>query len=150
MSKIKNILCPIDFSETSNEALEYAVQLAKANGASIHLLSVMEPLVLVDSIPADYNEMVEKMREAREHLLDKAVEELQASAPHLKITSELLTQFDAADAILEAGKKNAADLIVMGSHGRRGLSRVLMGSVAESVMREANCPVLILKLKKDK
>lgn len=150
MPKIKNILCPIDFSETSSEVLEYAVQLAKANNASIHLLTVMEPLVLVDSIPSDYNELVEKMREAREQLLDKAVEELQASAPHLKITSQLLTQFDATDAILVVGKETSADLIVMGSHGRRGLSRVLLGSVAESVLREAHCPVLILKLKKEK
>lgn len=147
MPSIRNILCPIDFSETSSEALEYTIQLAKANSASVHLLTVMEPLVFNETIPDNYAKIADEMREAREHLLDKTAEELQVVAPHVKITTQLITQFDAADAILEVATENAIDLIVMGSHGRRGLSRVLMGSVAESVMREANCPVLILKHK---
>lgn len=147
MPSIRNILCPIDFSETSSEALEYTVQLAKANSASIHILTVMEPLVFNETIPDNYAKIADEMREAREHLLDKTAEDLQVVAPHVKITTQLITQFDAADAILEVANENAIDLIIMGSHGRRGLSRVLMGSVAESVMREANCPVLILKYK---
>lgn len=145
--KIKNVLCPIDFSEPANEALDYAVQLAKANGASVHLLSVVEPLVFNDIIPPNYAEMVEGIRKDKENQLSVIAQDLQLNAPQLKITTELITQFDAADAILESAKNISADLIVMGSHGRRGLNRVLMGSVTESVMRECNCPVLVLKIK---
>lgn len=147
MVKINNILLPIDFSTSSDEAVEYALQLARINNANIHLLTVIEPLVIRDIVPADYANIIKSYEESVQTKMDALVATLLQESPKIKVFPELLKQFEPTDAILSKVKKENIDLVVMGSHGRRGLDRVLLGSVTEAVMREADCPVLVLRIK---
>ena len=77
--------------------------------------------------------------------LSKKIEALKASCPDYIFSKDYAVSNDPAEAILDKQSKGAYELVVMGSHGRKGFGRILMGSVSESVLREANCPVLIIK-----
>jgi nucleotide-binding universal stress UspA family protein len=144
---ISRILVPTDFSAASEAALEYAVTLADRFGASLHLLHVVEdPFVggafgselYITSVPA-----------MRAHLVDEAAQRLcrilgQEDRERLKATSEVRVGAPAA-AIREAAHVQHCDLVVMGTHGRSGMAHLLLGSVAEKVVRHAPCPVLTVR-----
>jgi nucleotide-binding universal stress UspA family protein len=148
MSRYQNILCPIDFSEGSLAALEEAQCLAEAFDAKIALLHVWQlPAVAVydkfiwpqELLPRVDTQLEAAARQRMQHLLDTIPE-----ARRRRITDHILCG-DAASTILDQATTLAADLIVMGTHGRRGPSRFLMGSVAERVVRHAHCPVLTVR-----
>ena len=141
-------MCPIDFSEGSLAALEEALCLAQAFDAKIALLYVWQlPTVAVtdgfiwpqEIWPRLGTQLEAAARERMQHLLDTIPE-----ARRRRITDHVLCG-DAASTILEQATALATDLIVMGTHGRRGPSRFLMGSVAERVVRHAPCPVLTVR-----
>jgi universal stress protein A len=139
MFAFQTILVSTDFSERSGAALQIARALAGSHGARLVVLHVAPGDVVPDGgmlIPIDlaaYHKELEKIRARLE-------------GPDLKEPVEiLLHQGDAAGEILGAAESCGADLIVMASHGRTGLDRLLMGSVAEAVMRRALCPVLTVK-----
>ena len=158
MNKIKKILCPIDFSEYSNEAMTYALQLAEANKSNIHLLHVipqmnyydwnvtgMYALISEDTFKKEKEETIKKM--------DALITDVKTKLPTVEITFSIdepntITN-EISDHILAVAKEKEVNLIVMGSHGRRGLNRLLMGSIAESVMRHAHCGVMIFKMQID-
>ncbi len=140
MIDVKRILAPTDFSEYSAGALDYACSLADLFDAELHLLHVLE--LHASSTPVfagglALNPLVRESREAAEKALlqvasgRKAVRATVIGPPFLEI--------------LRYANDNAIDLIVMGTHGRSGLAHVLVGSVAERVVRKASCPVLTVR-----
>ena len=134
---IKKILCPIDFSDFNKPANEYASMLAKSTGASIVYLHVSLPDVPYGSYA--YIDPVQEEKRDRKQLetIKPTVEGVEASY--------VVESGPPKDRIVEYAIENDIDLIVMGTHGRTGLGRLVMGSVAEAVVRKAECPVLALK-----
>lgn len=145
--EIRSILLPTDFSEYSNYALRYATSLARTFGASIICVHVIEPMVpavgysgMTDSLPsADISDQLEES--AGRELPQLAGREECAGLQ----VEEVITHGDAASEIVRVAKERNVDLIVVSSHGRTGLGRILFGSTAEAVVRHASCPVLVVK-----
>jgi nucleotide-binding universal stress UspA family protein len=145
MLAIRRILCPIDFSDESKHALDHAVVIAGWYGASLTALHVSMPVFLVLQPPVLFAELptgapTEADREHLESRLRRWVE----PAGALGITTEVLfdERHNPATSILMCAASLPADLIVMGTHGRGGFERLLLGSVTEKVLRKATCPVL--------
>jgi nucleotide-binding universal stress UspA family protein len=135
----KKILFATDFSPASEAALKYATSLARDSGATL-LIAHVEELPLPYAGGEMYFAQPEYPNPEIRRMLEAIV------PPDKSVRYEhRLTQGTAAEEIVRLADENGAELIVMGTHGRTGLSRVLMGSVAELVMRHANCPVLTLK-----
>jgi nucleotide-binding universal stress UspA family protein len=139
MLAIHAILHPTDFSQPAAEAFRLACSLARDHGARLVAVHVVIPPVVTSvegvMVPApevDRNELLRQLRL------------LQDEAPGVTMEFRLLEGAPAAE-ILAAAKEAACDLIVIGTHGRTGLGRLLMGSVAEQVVRKALCPVLTVK-----
>lgn len=133
---IQRILCPIDFSEPSLAALRHALAIARWHGADVSVLYVEDPLL----------QTAREETRFRPHVGQAPNEELRAFAEGagapLRPLDLQLAYGQPAPVILEHANTIAADLIVMGTQGRSGLSRALLGSVAERVSREAPCPVM--------
>ena len=140
----KTILVPTDFSEPAQKALDYAVELAEKLGAKVQVIHAFElPLVgFPDGTVTITAEMATRITVAAQKALDEVVEKYKGRSVEL-VTS--LVQGDPREIVLETAKKLGADLIVMGTHGRRGIARALIGSVAESVVRTSSIPVLTLR-----
>jgi len=128
---VRHILVPVDFSDHSNRALDCAKSLAEKYGAALHLLSVV--------LPANYPEGLRK--DAESHL-----RRLLTHAEQKRLHAESAVAFgDPYREILDYAKRASIDLIVMGTHGRGGMAHVLIGSVAEKVVRTAPCPVMTVR-----
>ena len=140
----KNILVPTDLSEGAEAALDYACELAAKLDATIHLINVIGiPVLGVPELGvALTSTMIDSLIADNQKALDSLAASKRARA---RIGQTLLRTGDARDLINQAAKELGADLIVMGTHGRRGVTRVLMGSVAETVVRSAPCPVLTVR-----
>jgi nucleotide-binding universal stress UspA family protein len=138
---------PTDFSECANYALSYASQLARGAGASIICVHVIEPVVPT----VGYTGMAEPLpiADISEQLEDSAERELPKIAGCEECSGlrveEVITHGDAASEIVRVARDRGVDLIVISSHGRTGLGRILFGSTAEAVVRHAPCPVLVVK-----
>lgn len=141
MLTIKKILAPIDFTETSAHALDYAVDLAVAVGAAVSVVHVYQPLVysFPDAVLVAPPETAAKISDKAQQMLDEAVKSRQKRCPAI---SSILLNGAAWEEIVRWAKEQNADLIVMGTHGRRGLPRAILGSVAERVIRTSSVPVL--------
>lgn len=143
MIRVKKILVPTDFSPHSGEAMKYACTLAEQFNAELHLLHVVELLPVAYYEGAVFTaESEEKMREAAEKLLHKQPEPPWKDS--LKVVYEV-RQGTPFHEVVGYAKDNNIDLIVMGTHGRTGLGHVLLGSVAERVVRKAPCAVLTVR-----
>jgi universal stress protein A len=147
MTRITRILVPTDFSATADTALEYAFVLAERFGASIQLLHVLDDPFVADGMAAEaYISEAPALRsamlhEAQEKLRNRATgSERRVSA----IDTEVLFGHGART-IAEYAADTAVDLIVMGTHGRTGFAHLLLGSVAERLVRTAPCPVLTVR-----
>ena len=146
-TRIKKILCPTDFSENSEYALKYALALTTLTQADLQLFHVVEPITYPQSTEffepvLDEVELMMKMEAAFQQQLEDQVTTLKAQYP--KIKGKLVTGNTFLE-IIQAARDDDVDIIVMGTHGRTGLAHVLIGSVAERVVREAPCPVLTVK-----
>jgi len=147
LPRLRKILLPTDFSGCANYALPYAAAIARATHATIVCLHVVEPVVpavgytgLADPMPiADISEQLEDSAERELPRLTDC-EELNG----LEV-EEVIVHGDAAAEIVRVAGERDADLIVISSHGRTGLGRMLFGSTAEAVVRHAGCPVLVVK-----
>lgn len=139
-----NILVPTDFSTQAEAALDYACTLAGKLGATVHLLSVISiPALGVPELGAALTaSAIDDMVRDNKLALDKLADTKRATTLVGQVT---LRTGDARDLIPAVAEELGVDLIVMGTHGRRGLSRVLLGSVAEYVVRVANVPVLTVR-----
>ena len=133
----ENILCPVDFDENSIVAAQTARDMLQGRDGRLYLLHAMN-----FKFPLTDEEATLPLSEAREKLEEIARKHLGGS----KIRYEILVEKsdDTAKSILEAARRIHAGCIVMATHGRKGFDRFLLGSVAESVEREAPCPVLIV------
>jgi nucleotide-binding universal stress UspA family protein len=140
MLKIKTILHATDFSERSNNALHVACSLARDYGATLVVLHVAPPPIIayggvMTAPPPPQTDRRALMAQLR-----------QLQSPDSKVRLEhRLEEGDAANEILRVAQESHSDVIVLGTHGRTGLGRLLMGSVAEVVVRKALCPVLTVK-----
>jgi nucleotide-binding universal stress UspA family protein len=144
MSTIKHILVPTDFSEPSNRAIATALDLARAFDAQVTLLHVwsLPAIAYAEGLAWPVDDLEQAAREA---LADA---QAKTSKTYPKTDSALL-EGNEWKQILETVKKRGCDLIVMGTHGRRGLPRLLLGSVAEKVIRLADVPVLTVAVPKE-
>jgi nucleotide-binding universal stress UspA family protein len=142
-----SVLVPIDFSPHSEQALDYAIALATKLGAKVHLVSAIGiPTMGVAEIGvAVTSTMIDQITRDSQQALDKLADARRGSA---NIGEVILRTGDARDVILHAAEELKADLIVMGTHGRRGISRALLGSVAETVVRSSPVPVLTVRAAK--
>lgn len=140
---IQRILIPVDFSETSAAATEYGCELAARLGARVTLLNAFSAGIVAtpDAVFAPTEEEVRVMtRAAKEHLQSIAAK---LERDGLEIECAVVEGMS-GDAICQFAERTQPDLIVMGTHGRRGLSHALLGSVAEHLLRHAPCPVLTI------
>jgi len=140
----KHILVPTDLSESAEQALAYACELARTLGAQVHLLNVIGiPAMGVPEIGlAMTTSMIDQMIADNQ----TAIEQLAKTRCSAPCGSARVRTGDARDVINQTAKEIGADLIVIGTHGRTGLSRALLGSTAETVVRTAPCPVLTVRL----
>ena len=144
----KRIVIPVDGSETANKALVVALQMARETGGSVRIIHVIEGTnysshaMQTESFVGD---TMNSIRNAAQKILDEA---LALAQPYGVATdTKLFDTFDGrlADAVGNAATDWQADLIVVGTHGRRGIGRILMGSGAEQIMRQAPIPVLVIR-----
>jgi nucleotide-binding universal stress UspA family protein len=136
MITIKRILCPIDFSEFSDHALKYAMQMAAWYDASVHVLHVIPPM------PPSSVSTSEASRQLTANNLARAVDCW--ARPDVVIQQEVMESAEPARCIMEHAEALDADLIITGSHGRTGVSRALLGSVVEALLHSSRTPVLII------
>ena len=136
---VQNILCPIDYSEYSNAILEYASKLAKETDAELHIIHVFD-----DTTPYENGMGIPTLSAADIQEQKQALEKVVPKDKGVRYVHQLVRGWP-SDGILHYCENNPIDLIVMGTHGRKGVSRMLMGSVAEAVMRRADCPVLTIR-----
>ena len=147
MIKLDKILVPTDFSEFSRLALQYGCAIAARFGAELHLLHVVpDPAMLVPEAAAF---SVETMQAQSESLVKDANATLQKLPPDGWDDGKPVVREVRVGAafmeIIDYARENEIDLIVIGTHGRSGLMHILMGSVAERIVRKAPCPVLTVK-----
>ncbi len=135
--ELKKILVPVDFSACSQKALQYAIPFARQFGAELVLLHVVEPYPVVPQMDSydfetihDNRDELEALRKAIPEAIH-SVAELRKGMPHLEITT--------------AARELGVDLIIISTHGRKGLSRKVFGSTTERVVRFAPCPLLIVR-----
>ena len=144
--KIERILCPIDFSEFSVAAYEYASSLAQRYGAKLFVQHVVE---MWRHPSAYFSVRVDLYAEFLQLFLTRAEEELQtfvrSHAQNGVRPETVIREGLATDSILSLADEQKISLIVMGTHGRRGFDRLMLGSVTERVLREAHCPVLAVR-----
>ncbi|MGE0113937.1 MAG: universal stress protein [Steroidobacteraceae bacterium] len=143
----QKILVPVDGSEASARGLAEAMKLAREQGATIRLIHVVNELMVVASYEGTIysGELINALRESGKKLLDQAQQRVTAAG--IKVEAELLEAHggQAGQVIVKDAEQCHADIIVLGTHGRRGLSRLVMGSDAEQVVRQARVPVLLVR-----
>jgi len=140
---MQRILIPIDFSDTSMAAAEYGCELAARLGASVTLLNVFSAGIV--AMPDAVYSPTEAELDAMSHAARAHLQSLAAKLERERLSIECVAlEGLASDAICAFAAREHADLIVMGTHGRSGLSHLLLGSVAEHVLRHASCPVLTI------
>lgn len=140
----KNILVPTDLSPHAEAAFDYACELAAKLDATVHLINVIGiPALGVPELGvAVTSTMIDSIIAENQQALDALTARHRGE---VRLGQVLMKTGDARDMIDEAAREVDADLVIMGTHGRRGLSRALLGSVAESVVRTAPCPVLTVR-----
>ncbi|MBM4124646.1 MAG: universal stress protein [Nitrospira sp.] len=139
---IRRILAPVDFSDCSLESLEYAAHMAAQFGAAITIFHVMEPV----SYSLDFTLTHAGETRANRERLESRLTELAAPLKRNGLNADVALRGGVpADSILDQEREQAYDVLVMGTHGRRGVSHLVSGSVAEAVLRRAAGPVLTVK-----
>jgi len=143
---IQRILVPTDFSEASEEALKYAKEFARAFSAELHLMHVLEDLaahawtteVYVAALPGVHDEMERQAKDRLEAMLSPDERQALRAQLILRVGSPFVE-------VVRYARDEKMDLIVMGTHGRGAIAHMLLGSVAERVVRKAHCPVLTVR-----
>jgi nucleotide-binding universal stress UspA family protein len=136
------ILVAIDQSTYSTKALEQAVEMARDKGAELTALTVAEMALGIEDLSPE-SSIEDKLLELAQATSDKAKEYARGKGVSLKAVVE--SSLSVGESILVNAEKLGADLIVMGSHGKKGLERFLLGSVASKVVAHANCSVLVVR-----
>ncbi|MEE8620711.1 MAG: universal stress protein [Syntrophobacteria bacterium] len=145
MVEIKRILYPIDFSECSYQVLPYVLYVAEKYDAEIYLLYVVDDLRQFAGMHVPHtsiSDFIEQAMVESEKMLDKICDEHLQSCPNFQ---RRLVMGDPRVEIFKMVESEKIDLVIMGSHSRRGLERIIFGSVAEYVVKNASVPVLTVK-----
>jgi nucleotide-binding universal stress UspA family protein len=141
MPKVKRILVPVDFFEPSLAALRFAIDLARSLRARLEIVHVVEAVTYAPMIGSAVD--LDRFREQQERAAQHRLAGLAADLRRRRVRCRTLLRIGAAPStIVDLAKRTAADLIVMATEGRHGVGRLLLGSVAERVVRSAECPVL--------
>ena len=144
---IRRILYATDYSKASARALDEAVSLAKQNNAELLVVHVIEPVTSY-AAGEDFGgaELYLKMEETTKQEAQRSMQKLMGKLQQAKVKAKsLLLKGPVDDQIVKAAKNRKANMIVIGTHGRTGLSKLLMGSVAGKVISLASCPVLTVR-----
>ena len=136
---MNKILFPTDFSHTGDEALALATSLARDTGAKLLIVHVEEPPVAYGG-----GEMYYGVPDPNTDQLRDMLHEVKPADPNVEVEHHLITG-DPSSAIPRFAESEEVDMVVLGTHGRTGLTRLLMGSVAEAIVRRSPCPVLTYK-----
>ncbi len=149
----QRILVPVDGSSTSSKGLDEAIKLAKLTGASLRLLHVVDPLTFATGFEvygAYAADLIPKMREFGAQILQEARTRVQQQ--NVQVDCMLFDNRPErlSEIVAEQVSQWPADLIVIGTHGRRGVGRMLLGSDAEQIVRTAPVPVLLVRAPEDK
>lgn len=151
MPDYRTILVPYDFSEHSKKALETALDLGRRFDSNVHLLHVVTPPIVayptMGTTPAPPPNLLMEVREAAERSLADVVAAIEN--PPGKVKAHISAGGATAETIRETAEQLGADLIVMGTHGRTGMARVFLGSVAERTLRRAPCPILMVSAEEE-
>src|SRR5262245_9594914 len=145
MIALKNVLVATDFSDASKVALDYGRDLARAYGATLHVLNIVEDLTyryggeLGFPLPQLQDDWVAKARKSLDALI------AEDDRRSLQVIDTVQIGVSAANGVVEYAKAKAIDLIIAGTHGRGAVQHLLMGSVAERLVRTAPCPVLTVR-----
>jgi nucleotide-binding universal stress UspA family protein len=139
MAMLKTILAPTDFSDLSANGVRYACQLARDMGAALIIFNVV---VLDESNAVNKREIEQHKKRLEEFVAEKVAD----AGVGLKVR-QMVDAGQPFGAIVDCAEKEGVDLIVMSSHGRSGLSRMLIGSVTDKILRGASCPVLVVPAK---
>ena len=139
MATLKKLLAPTDFSDLSSRGVRYACQMAKDIGAELIIFNV----VLLDETNTIDKQEMERHRERLDKFIADKIADVSGS---LKIR-KMVDAGQPFGAIVDCAEKEGVDLIVMSSHGRSGLSRMLIGSVTDKILRGGSCPVLVVPAK---
>jgi nucleotide-binding universal stress UspA family protein len=142
MARIERILCPVDFSEGSRHAVDLALAIARWYNATVTALHVSPPIALAPYIdPLVHPLPLVRRPEDLENMRLQLALFVEQESGDFSITS-VVTEGNIAGEIVRSAEKTRADLVIMGTHGRSGFQRLMLGSVTESVLRHASCPVL--------
>ena len=144
-----NILVSTDGSDVAKKGVKHGIALAKALNAKVTIITVTEPLPVGGGYAAGWipsQELVDSFNASREAFAGGVLDEARAMAEQTGISAELLHVPDEhpATAIIEKAKSRGCDLIVMGSHGRRGLRKLVLGSQTSEVLADGSVPVLVV------
>ncbi len=145
--RLSKILYATDYSKASSKAFDQAVAMAKQNNAALWVVHVIEPLShYVAGEDFGGAELYVKLAETTKQDAQSSMKKVMRRLEKLRVKAKsLLLKGNAADQIVKAAKSRKADLIVIGTHGRTGLSKLIMGSVASRVISVASCPVLTVR-----
>ncbi len=148
MGVYRKILVPVDGSPASNRGLVEAIALARNQGATLRLVHVLDELILGPGAETVVylGNTVDLLREAGKQVVAKAEAAVQASGLESESVILEITGGRAADSIVAEAKACGADLIVLGTHGRRGARRLVTGSDAEEIVRTTPVPVLLVRM----
>ena len=139
----KNILCPIDFSENMDNIINLAINQSQENGSILFFNQITTIGFEKDEENFEKDADLIKNRQVE---MEGLIKKLNSSHPAIHFHYELCYDMDIAKEINSIAKQHNIDLIVMGSHGRSGLDKIFMGSVAIDVLEEVSCPLLIVKI----
>ena len=147
MSRLRRVLHATDFSRASQRAFAKALEMAEQNKAELVLLHVLTPIA--NYVIGDHYtdpSLYARLEETAEHEAETGLAKLVQRARNARVkVKSMLARGTTHEQILRAGRRCKADLIVIGTHGRTGLSKLLMGSVAGRVVSAASCPVLTVR-----
>lgn len=139
---ISKILVAIDGSEASMDAADYAISMSKVYDAELYALHVIRADVDLFG-PHETSEFMTRMRNEGEKYLNKV--KLNANEKNIQIKTEIISSINIAGGIVDYAEENNIDLIVIGTRGRSGFKKLLLGSVASHVVTYAHCPVMAVK-----
>jgi nucleotide-binding universal stress UspA family protein len=146
MASIKRILVPVDFGPEANEAFQYAQELARMSGATLHLLHIVGDVAsgaFTEFPSPDLSGIQRSLEQTAKQEIDDLMQMADMADVHPRVT--VLTSSNVARAIVDFAEQAQINLIVMGTHGRTPVLRALLGSVADRLVRMAPCPVMIVR-----
>ncbi len=142
----KKILCPVDFSKFTEEVITYAADIAKRYGAELHVLHVIPNLTYFT--PYESFLTPENLVAVEKNIQDEVERDFGKMLKHVDIEIKRVVKTGVAFVeIIDYAKSEGMDLIVMGTHGRSGIEHILIGNVAEKVVRKSPCPVMTIRPK---